>query len=167
MEYLPDFWELGRSNLFVYWFTKVLPFLPCLHGPGWITLIKILCILRRWFMTTLIMHGASLLSWALRGWLELLAVFCGESASCGVWYRATTDNLDLSIFHVPKLGTKLKQDSIPLLYTPRKFITHPTNHYFYMIEGDHRVWGEEAVNKKLQELVGILSLHLNKVDHHF
>jgi len=23
-----------------------------------------------------------------------------------------------------------------------------------MIEGDHRVWGEEAVNKKLQELVG-------------
>ena len=48
---------------------------------------------------------------------------------------------------------KLKQDSMPLSYTPRKFITHPTNNYFYMIEGDHRVMGEAATSKKLQELV--------------
>lgn len=48
---------------------------------------------------------------------------------------------------------KLKQDSIPLSYTPRKFITHPGNHYFYMIEGDHRVLGEVAADAKLQELV--------------
>lgn len=61
--------------------------------------------------------------------------------------------LDGRIFHVPKLGMKLKQDSIPLLYTPRKFITHPTNQYFYMIEGDHRVMGEGAASQKLQELV--------------
>jgi len=52
---------------------------------------------------------------------------------------------------------KLKQDSIPLSYTPRKFITHPTNNYFYMIEGDHRVMGEGAAQKKLQELVSIIS----------
>jgi len=51
------------------------------------------------------------------------------------------------------LGTKLKQDSIPLSYTPRKFITHPQNHYFYMIEGDHRVMGQEAANKRIDELV--------------
>ena len=57
------------------------------------------------------------------------------------------------IFQVPKLGTKLKQDSMPLSYTPRKFITHPGNHYFYMIEGDHRVLGEVAADAKLQELV--------------
>jgi splicing factor 3B subunit 3 len=38
------------------------------------------------------------------------------------------------IFQVPKLGTKIKQDSIPLSYTPRKFITYPGNQYFYMIE---------------------------------
>ena len=49
---------------------------------------------------------------------------------------------------------KLKQDSIPLSFTPRKFIRHPKERYFYLIEGDHRVYGEEAVNKKLQELVG-------------
>ncbi|KAF9448327.1 hypothetical protein P691DRAFT_775506 [Macrolepiota fuliginosa MF-IS2] len=58
----------------------------------------------------------------------------------------------LRIFQVPKLGVKLKQDSIPLSYTPRKFITHPTNNYFYLIEGDHRVMGQDAVDKKLTEL---------------
>jgi splicing factor 3B subunit 3 len=51
------------------------------------------------------------------------------------------------------LGTKLKQDSIPLSYTPRKFISHPTNRYFYLIEGDHRVMGQGAVTQKLDELV--------------
>ena len=48
---------------------------------------------------------------------------------------------------------KLKQDSIPLSYTPRKFITHPGNNYFYMIEGDHRVLSEDATAKKLRALV--------------
>lgn len=57
------------------------------------------------------------------------------------------------IFQIPKLGTNLKQDSIPLSYTPRKFIPHPSNHYLYMIEGDHRVHGDEAAAKKLDELV--------------
>ncbi|KAF8907837.1 CPSF A subunit region-domain-containing protein [Gymnopilus junonius] len=58
----------------------------------------------------------------------------------------------LRIFQIPKLGMKLKQDSIPLSYTPRKFITHPGNNYFYMIEADHRVMSEDATAKKLQEL---------------
>ncbi|KAF8843027.1 hypothetical protein BDN67DRAFT_964913 [Paxillus ammoniavirescens] len=58
----------------------------------------------------------------------------------------------LRIFQVPKLGMKLKQDVIPLSYTPRKFISHPTNRYLYLIEGDNRVMGEEAINKRLQEL---------------
>lgn len=76
------------------------------------------------------------------------------------------------IFQIPKLGTKLKQDSIPLSYTPRKFITHPGNHYFYLIEGDHRVMGEDAASKKLDDLVRItffigslqLILSFNSVD---
>ncbi|KAF7782979.1 hypothetical protein Agabi119p4_2355 [Agaricus bisporus var. burnettii] len=58
----------------------------------------------------------------------------------------------LRIFHVPRLGIKLKQDSIPLSYTPRKFITYPLNNLFYLIEGDHRVMGQDAVDKKLNEL---------------
>ncbi|KAJ3923468.1 CPSF A subunit region-domain-containing protein [Lentinula edodes] len=56
----------------------------------------------------------------------------------------------LRIFQIPKLGTQLKQDSIPLSYTPRKFIAH--GNYFYMVEGDHRVLGEDAGEKKLAEL---------------
>ena len=50
-------------------------------------------------------------------------------------------------------GTKLKQDSIPLSYTPRKFIPHPTNGLLYLIEGDHRVIGEGAATKQLQQMV--------------
>ena len=65
-----------------------------------------------------------------------------------------------SIFQIPKLGTKLKQDTIPLSHTPRKFITHPHNGYFYLIEGDHRVMGEEAVQQGLDKLVCCFSQYL-------
>ena len=58
------------------------------------------------------------------------------------------------IFQIPKLGTKLKQDAIPLSYTPRKMTLHPTNGLMYIIEGDHRVWGEEAAKQKVDQLVG-------------
>ena len=66
--------------------------------------------------------------------------------------------LSLSIFQIPKLGMKLKQDVIPLSYTPRKFISHPTNRFLYLIEGDHRVLSEEAINKRLAELVNNIIL---------
>lgn len=42
---------------------------------------------------------------------------------------------------------------MPLSYTPRKFITHPGNNYFYLIEGDHRVLGPDAAEKRLDDLV--------------
>ena len=54
---------------------------------------------------------------------------------------------------MPKLGTKLKQDALQLSYTPRKLITHPENGYFYLVESDHRVLGEDAAQAKIQELV--------------
>lgn len=65
------------------------------------------------------------------------------------------------IFHIPKLGAKLKQDSIPLSYTPRKFITHPQNNYFYMVESDHRVIGDQEAAKRLDELVSSLCISDN------
>ena len=71
---------------------------------------------------------------------------------CFIWSGRVSD-YHLRIFQIPKLGTKLKQDSIPLSYTPRKFISHPTNKYLYLIESDHRVMGEDAAAKKLDELV--------------
>jgi splicing factor 3B subunit 3 len=64
--------------------------------------------------------------------------------------RADEDN---RIFQIPKLGTKLKQDALPLSFTPRKLIQHPTNRYFYLIEGDHRTYSDEAVKQKVDDLV--------------
>ncbi|KAJ7824665.1 mono-functional DNA-alkylating methyl methanesulfonate N-term-domain-containing protein [Mycena olivaceomarginata] len=49
-------------------------------------------------------------------------------------------------------GSTLRKIRCRSQYTPRKFITHPTNHYFYMIEGDHRVTGPDAAASKLDEL---------------
>ncbi|KAF9016376.1 hypothetical protein BDZ89DRAFT_1166289 [Hymenopellis radicata] len=58
----------------------------------------------------------------------------------------------LRIFQIPRLGTKLKSDSLPLSYTPRKFITHPNNEYFYIIEGDHRVVGDAEAQRRVDDL---------------
>ncbi|EIW73243.1 hypothetical protein TREMEDRAFT_37240 [Tremella mesenterica DSM 1558] len=53
----------------------------------------------------------------------------------------------LRIFTIPRLGEKLKQDSMSLTYTPRKFISHPFSTIFYMIESDHRVLGPKAIQR--------------------
>jgi len=59
---------------------------------------------------------------------------------------------------VPKLGEKLKQDSIPLSYTPRKFISHPMNNVFYMIEADHRTHGQAATQRIVAEKVSPMAV---------
>ena len=72
------------------------------------------------------------------------------------------------IFQIPKLGMKLKQDVIPLSYTPRKFISHPTNRFLYLVEGDHRVLSEEAIGKGLAQLVhAIVSKRVQSTDGAF
>ena len=67
--------------------------------------------------------------------------------------HANTRLCSSRIFQIPKLGTKLKQDAIPLSYTPRKMVVHPTNGYMYIIEGDHRVLGEDAVKARVAKMV--------------
>lgn len=57
----------------------------------------------------------------------------------------------LRIFSIPKLGEKLKQDSTPLTYTPRKFISHPFNSVFYMIEADHRTYSKGAIERIVKQ----------------
>ncbi|RDB18465.1 Pre-mRNA-splicing factor RSE1 [Hypsizygus marmoreus] len=81
--------------------------------------------------------------------LDYAGSFCGEM--CPEGFIGISGSL-LRIFSVPQLGKKLKQDSIPLSYTPRKFITHPTNHYFYMVEADHRVLNDDVASRRLEEL---------------
>ena len=56
-------------------------------------------------------------------------------------------SLTTRIFTIPKLGEKLKQDVIPLTYTPRKFISNPYATVFYVIETDHRVYAPSAVKR--------------------
>ncbi|TCD65090.1 pre-mRNA-splicing factor rse1 [Steccherinum ochraceum] len=58
----------------------------------------------------------------------------------------------LRIFQIPRLGTKLKQDAIPLSYTPRKFVPHPHNGLFYLIEGDHRVMSDTEAKQQIELL---------------
>ena len=57
----------------------------------------------------------------------------------------------LKIFTIPKLGEKLKADSTPLSYTPRKFIQHPYSPLFYVIETDHRAYGPKAIERVVRE----------------
>lgn len=80
-------------------------------------------------------------------------MFSGEFSSARFVSEADNGLVMCRIFQVPNLGMKLKQDSIPLSHTPRKFITHPENNYFYLIEGDHRVRGKVASEMRLRELV--------------
>lgn len=50
---------------------------------------------------------------------------------------------------------------MPLDYTPRKFVTHPENNYFYLVEGDNRTLGEGAAQEKIQKLVRPSLIHIS------
>jgi splicing factor 3B subunit 3 len=55
---------------------------------------------------------------------------------------------NLRIFSVESLTENLLQEKIPLSYTPRKFVRHPEQSYFYTIESDNNVLAP-ATRKKL------------------
>ncbi|KAG2015443.1 pre-mRNA-splicing factor rse1 [Coprinopsis cinerea AmutBmut pab1-1] len=80
---------------------------------------------------------------------ECASSFTGESCPEGIISIAKNT---LSISTVSKLGMKLKQESVPLAFTPRKFVTHPGNRFFYLIESDQRTLSEEEEKKKLADL---------------
>ncbi|KDQ52575.1 hypothetical protein JAAARDRAFT_73058 [Jaapia argillacea MUCL 33604] len=44
----------------------------------------------------------------------------------------------LRISRIPQIDQILKEVEMPLDFTPRKLIAHPTNHLLYLIESDHR-----------------------------
>ncbi|KAN0060282.1 pre-mRNA-splicing factor rse1 [Thecaphora frezii] len=59
----------------------------------------------------------------------------------------------LRIFTIPTLGTKLKQDSTPLSYTPRKLAAHPDRtNLLYIVESEHRTLSPSAQRKREAEL---------------
>jgi splicing factor 3B subunit 3 len=57
------------------------------------------------------------------------------------------------IFTLPKLGSKVKTEALPLTYTPRKLIFHPKQHILYTIESDHRTLSPSEQESQLANVV--------------
>ncbi|PWY97250.1 putative splicing factor 3B subunit 3 [Testicularia cyperi] len=59
----------------------------------------------------------------------------------------------LRIFTIPSLATKLKQDSVALSYTPRRFAVHPQQtNLFYIVESEHRTLAPDVQERRLADL---------------
>ncbi|KAG9239240.1 CPSF A subunit region-domain-containing protein [Amylocarpus encephaloides] len=58
---------------------------------------------------------------------------------------------NLRIFSIEKLTDNLIQESIPLTYTPRRFVRHPEHPYFYTIESDNNVLSPATKTKLLED----------------
>ncbi|CCJ29330.1 unnamed protein product [Pneumocystis jirovecii] len=81
--------------------------------------------------------------------LEYCWGFSSEQCSEGI---VGIQGQDLKIFMVERLDNVLKQDSISLMYTPRRFIKHPDEHIFYIIESDHNVLPLSERQKRVEGL---------------
>ncbi|KAI9758926.1 MAG: pre-mRNA-splicing factor rse1 [Chaenotheca gracillima] len=57
----------------------------------------------------------------------------------------------LRIFTIEKLTDNLLQESIPLSYTPRHFVRHPDQPYFYVIESDNNVLSPATRSRLLSD----------------
>ncbi|KAG2186047.1 hypothetical protein INT43_002485 [Umbelopsis isabellina] len=73
--------------------------------------------------------------------LEYGSAFISEQCPEGV--VAVAKNT-LRIFTIDKLGVVFNQSIIPLSYTPRRFILHPSTKNFIIIESDHATFSPEA-----------------------
>ncbi|KAK6601578.1 pre-mRNA-splicing factor rse1 [Botrytis cinerea] len=58
---------------------------------------------------------------------------------------------NLRIFSIEKLTDNLLQESIPLTYTPRRFVRHPEHACFYVIEADNNILSPATKQKLLED----------------
>ncbi|OBT78375.1 pre-mRNA-splicing factor rse1 [Pseudogymnoascus sp. 05NY08] len=58
---------------------------------------------------------------------------------------------NLRIFSIEKLTENLLQQSIPLSYTPRRFVKHPEHPYFYVIQSDNNILSKSTKQKLLED----------------
>ncbi|KAK4695986.1 splicing factor 3B subunit 3, partial [Lecanoromycetidae sp. Uapishka_2] len=58
---------------------------------------------------------------------------------------------NLRIFSIDKLGNNLLQQSIPLTYTPRKFVRHPDQPLFYVIESENNTLSPSTKQRLLSD----------------
>ncbi|KAF2416427.1 hypothetical protein EJ08DRAFT_654729 [Tothia fuscella] len=57
----------------------------------------------------------------------------------------------LRLFQIPKLSSSLLEESIPLQYTPRQFVRHPTLPLFYTIESDNNTLPPDQTSRLLAD----------------
>lgn len=65
------------------------------------------------------------------------------------------ENKNLRIFSIEKLGNNLLQQSIPLTYTPRKFVRHPEQPYFYVIESENNTLSQSTKLRLLNDTTAV------------
>ncbi|KAL4779714.1 CPSF A subunit region-domain-containing protein [Aspergillus varians] len=58
---------------------------------------------------------------------------------------------NLRIFSIEKLDNNILQQSIPLAYTPRRFLKHPEQPLFYVIEADNNVLSPTTRSRLLED----------------
>ncbi|APA10509.1 hypothetical protein sscle_06g052790 [Sclerotinia sclerotiorum 1980 UF-70] len=58
---------------------------------------------------------------------------------------------NLRIFSIEKLTNNLLQESIPLTYTPRRFVRHPEHPLFYVVEADNNILSPATKQKLLED----------------
>ena len=80
--------------------------------------------------------------------LESASSFSSEQYANGV---VAIVGKTLRIFVIDKLGNSFNQQSIPLKYTPRRFIFHPEFKMFIVIESDHNCFPQTMKEKLLKE----------------
>lgn len=65
-------------------------------------------------------------------------------------YESVADPANNRIFSIEKLENNLLQETIPLAYTPRKFVRHPEHPLFYVIQADNNVLSPTTRQKLLE-----------------
>ncbi|XP_057537206.1 spliceosome-associated protein 130 A [Amaranthus tricolor] len=99
-----------------------------------------------------IYQGHFLLTPLTCGTLEFAASFSSDQCAEGVVAVAAEA---LKVFTIERLGEAFNETSIPLRYTPRKFVLQPKRKFLVMIESDNRALTAEEREAAQKECFGI------------
>ncbi|KAJ3149884.1 Splicing factor 3B subunit 3 [Geranomyces michiganensis] len=79
--------------------------------------------------------------------LEYGSSFCSEQCPEGI---VAIESNNLHILTVERLGSVFNHTSVPLSYTPRRFVLTPQRNFFVIIESDHNTWCPSDKKRKLE-----------------
>jgi splicing factor 3B subunit 3 len=87
--------------------------------------------------------------------LEFASSFSSEQCPEGIVAISTNT---LRILGLEKLGAVFNQVAMPLQYTPRKFVIHPTNKSLVIIETDHNALTEKTKVQRKRQIAEVSCL---------